>query len=30
MQDIEPYYAWRELYIAAEDEYSPFHGIGKQ
>ncbi len=27
MQDIEPYYNWRELYIAAEDEYSPFHGV---
>ncbi|MEP7265478.1 MAG: hypothetical protein ABI772_13315 [Bacteroidota bacterium] len=26
MQDIEPYYAWRDLYIAAEDELSPFYG----
>ena len=26
MQDIEPYYHWRELYIASEDELSPFHG----
>lgn len=26
MQDIEPYYHWRELYNAADDEYSPFHG----
>jgi hypothetical protein len=26
MQDIEPYYAWRDLYIAAEDELSPFFG----
>src|SRR5690349_6526633 len=24
MQDIEPYYAWRELYQSSEDEYSPF------
>ncbi|REJ83716.1 MAG: hypothetical protein DWQ44_00260 [Bacteroidetes bacterium] len=27
MQDIEPYYHWREFYISAEDEYSPFHGV---
>lgn len=26
MQDIEPYYRWRELYIASEDENSPFFG----
>jgi hypothetical protein len=26
MQDIEPYYNWRHLYIAAEDELSPFFG----
>lgn len=26
MHDIEPYYKWRELYIASEDEQSPFHG----
>lgn len=26
MQDIEPFYNWRELYIAADDELSPFHG----
>lgn len=26
MQDIEPYYNWRHLYIAAEDELSPFYG----
>lgn len=26
MQDIEPYYRWRELYIASEDEFSPFYG----
>jgi len=26
VQDIEPYYSWRELYIASEDELSPFHG----
>lgn len=24
MQDLEPYYNWRELYIASEDENSPF------
>ncbi len=27
MQDIEPYYRWRELYIASEDERSPFYGV---
>ena len=27
MQDIEPYYAWQDLYVAAEDELSPLHGI---
>lgn len=26
MQDIEPYYNWRHLYIAEEDEHSPFFG----
>lgn len=26
MQDIEPYYAWRDLYVAAEDDLSPFYG----
>lgn len=26
MHDIEPYYKWRELYIASEDERSPFYG----
>ena len=26
MQDIEPYYQWRELYVASEDELSPFYG----
>lgn len=26
MQDIEPYYAWMNLYNSAEDEYSPFFG----
>lgn len=26
MQDIEPFYNWRELYIASEDERSPFYG----
>ena len=24
MQDIEPYYNWRHIYIASEDELSPF------
>ncbi len=26
MQDIEPFYSWRDLYVAAEDELSPFFG----
>jgi hypothetical protein len=26
LQYIEPYYNWREFYIASEDENSPFHG----
>jgi len=26
VQNIEPYYQWRELYIASEDELSPFYG----
>ncbi len=26
MQHIEPYYNWRHLYIAEEDEHSPFFG----
>jgi hypothetical protein len=26
MHDIEPYYNWRHLYIAEEDERSPFYG----
>lgn len=26
MHDIEPYYAWRDLYVASEDERSPFYG----
>jgi hypothetical protein len=26
MHDLEPYYLWRSLYIASEDEYSPFYG----
>ena len=25
MQDIEPYYNWRDYYIASEDELSPFY-----
>jgi hypothetical protein len=26
MQDLEPYYSWRGLYVAEEDNYSPFFG----
>ena len=26
MQDIEPYYRWRDLYTAEDDELSPFYG----
>jgi hypothetical protein len=26
LQDIEPYYRWRDLYISDEDELSPFYG----
>lgn len=26
MHDIEPYYKWRDYYVAAEDERSPFYG----
>ncbi|MGB1217240.1 MAG: hypothetical protein ACPG5P_05165, partial [Saprospiraceae bacterium] len=26
MHDIEPHYQWRDRYIAAEDEDSPFYG----
>jgi hypothetical protein len=26
MQNIEPFYAWRDRYIAAKDKKSPFHG----
>lgn len=26
MQDIEPFYAWRHMYISSEDELSPFYG----
>ncbi|RLD22638.1 MAG: hypothetical protein DRI69_00630 [Bacteroidetes bacterium] len=26
MHDIEPYYKWRDRYIAAEDDQSPFYG----
>jgi hypothetical protein len=25
MQDIEPYYSWRHLYIASDDDRSPFY-----
>lgn len=28
MHSIEPYYSWRQLYIACEDERSPFYGRG--
>lgn len=27
MHEIEPYYRWRDDYIAAEDEESPFYGV---
>ena len=27
LQDIEPFYNWRELYVASEDELSPFFGV---
>jgi hypothetical protein len=26
LQDIEPYYNWRHLYTAEEDEHAPFYG----
>ncbi|MEZ5015004.1 MAG: hypothetical protein R2794_12000 [Chitinophagales bacterium] len=26
MQDIEPYYSWREFYASEEDDRSPFYG----
>ncbi len=26
MQDLEPYYSWRDLYVSEEDEHSPFYG----
>lgn len=26
MQDIEPFYNWRHLYVSEEDEHSPFYG----
>ena len=26
MHDIEPFYKWRDLYIASEDERTPFYG----
>ncbi len=26
MQNIEPFYSWRDLYTASEDERSPFYG----
>ncbi len=26
MHDVEPHYMWRELYLAVEDERSPFYG----
>jgi len=27
VQDLEPYYSWRDLYISSEDELSPFYGV---
>jgi len=27
LHEIEPYYSWRDDYIAAEDERSPFYGV---
>ncbi len=27
MQDLEPYYRWRDLYVSEEDERSPFFGV---
>ncbi len=27
MHEIEPFYNWRHLYIAEEDEFSPFYGM---
>src|SRR5690606_20089858 len=27
MHEIEPYYNWRDDYIASEDELSPFYGV---
>jgi hypothetical protein len=27
MQDLEPFYRWRDLYVSEEDERSPFYGI---
>lgn len=27
MHEIEPYYRWRDDYISAEDEFSPFYGM---
>jgi hypothetical protein len=27
MQDLEPYYRWRDLYTAEDDERSPFFGV---
>lgn len=26
MHEIEPYYLWRDYYVASEDKLSPFHG----
>ncbi len=26
MQDIEPFYNWRHIYVSEDDERSPFHG----
>ena len=27
MHAIEPYFLWRDIYIASDDEKSPFHGV---
>ena len=30
MHDLEPFYNWRNFYIASEDNRSPFHERGLQ
>lgn len=27
MQDLEPFYRWRDMYVSEEDERSPFYGV---